>query len=243
MDNNGWIKLHTKILQWEWYDDRNTFSVFLHLLLTANWQTGRWHGIEIKRGQRITSLSKLAKELKLSTQNVRTALLHLKSTGEITNESQSNSRIITIKKYDDYQGTNIVINKRPTNDQQTTNNNIRKKEYKKERYTDNKTFNNSGANAPTPEDNMMDFIENVTKRTDKATRLVYKISDRYKLSVEKVAAELDKFVSYWCEKTRDGKRERWQLGKTFEVQKRLATWFQKMQNYSTLNHKGPTIIR
>ena len=32
---SGWIKLHRKITEWEWYSDANTFRVFMHLLLTA----------------------------------------------------------------------------------------------------------------------------------------------------------------------------------------------------------------
>ena len=50
----GWIKLHRKILDWEWYDDINTKVLFLHLLLTANHEEQKWRGKIIERGQLIT---------------------------------------------------------------------------------------------------------------------------------------------------------------------------------------------
>ena len=100
---DGWIKLHRKILNWEWYDDINTKVLFLHLLLTANHKEQKWKGKTIMRGQRITSLQHLADEIQLSVQQTRTALGKLKSTNEITIKSTSKYTLITIEKYSDYQ--------------------------------------------------------------------------------------------------------------------------------------------
>ena len=99
----GWIKLHRKMINWEWYNDINVKVVFLHLLLTANHEDKKWQGIEIKRGQKITSLSHLAEETKLSVKQIRNVLNKLKSTGEITNKGTNKYTIITIVKYNDYQ--------------------------------------------------------------------------------------------------------------------------------------------
>ena len=59
-ENQGWIKLHRKFLKWEWYDDINTSRFFLHCLFRANHKDKKWRGTMIKRGQFISSLSKLA---------------------------------------------------------------------------------------------------------------------------------------------------------------------------------------
>ena len=64
--STGWVKLHRQLLDWEWYNDVNTTRVFLHLLLVANHKDNNWRGIEIKRGQRLTSISGLASETNLS---------------------------------------------------------------------------------------------------------------------------------------------------------------------------------
>ena len=99
----GFIKIYNKMLNWEWYDDNNTFRVFMHCLLRANWKAGSWHGINYEAGQFITSLATLAKETHLTVKQVRTALEHLKGTGEVADLRQGNCRIITVLKWNEYQ--------------------------------------------------------------------------------------------------------------------------------------------
>lgn len=136
-----YIKLYRKMLKWEWYDDVNTCRVFLHCLLRANWQETRWHGVVIQPGQFITSLATLAKETKLSVRQVRVALDHLIMTGEVTSKSQSKYRIITVVKWDEYQGNDKqndkqMTSKRQSNDKQVTTD----KEYKE--YKESKEVKN-----------------------------------------------------------------------------------------------------
>ena len=109
------------MLDWEWYDDVNTCRVFIHCLLKANWKSGSWHGISYDPGQFITSLPSLAAETHLSIQQVRTALSHLKSTGEITDIQQANCRVITVNNWNEYQGDNRQSNRQSTGSQQTIN--------------------------------------------------------------------------------------------------------------------------
>ena len=117
----GFIYLHRKMLDWEWYDDINTCRVFLHCLFRANWKPCKWHGVDIEAGQFITSLQTLAVETSLSVMQVRTALNHLISTGEITSKSHSKFRIITVVKWDEYQEPNKQRNKQATRKQQGSN--------------------------------------------------------------------------------------------------------------------------
>jgi hypothetical protein len=115
----GFIALHRQIMNWEWYGDANTFCLFVHLLLAANYVDGRFKGKVIKRGQLVTSLPVLSTDTGLSIRQTRTALTHLVSTGEITDESTPNYRIITIVKYDDYQTpTDKTTDDRQTIDRQ-----------------------------------------------------------------------------------------------------------------------------
>ena len=118
---NGYICLYRQITGWEWYKNPNTFRLFIHLLLTANFTDGRFEGKEVKRGQVVTSLPSLAKQTSLSIQQIRTALSHLQSTGEITDTSTRHYRVITIVKYNEYQPDNRQSNRQSTDSQQTGN--------------------------------------------------------------------------------------------------------------------------
>jgi len=131
----GWIKLHRKFLNWEWYDDANTCRLFIHLLLKANHRPKKWHGVIIDRGQVLTGRKQLAKELKITERAVRTSLKHLISTNEVTIKTTNKYSIITINNYSTYQSLEKetdqqndqqndqqVTSNRPTSDQQVTTN-------------------------------------------------------------------------------------------------------------------------
>ena len=104
MENNGFIKLHRSILEWEWYDDPNTMRVFIHLLLNAQWEDSRYHGYEVPKGSLVIGRKKLAEELEITERAVRTALNHLKSTNEVTIKVTNQFSIITIVNWAKYQG-------------------------------------------------------------------------------------------------------------------------------------------
>lgn len=57
-----------------------------------------------------------------------------------------------------------------------------------------------------------------------------------------VVREVVKFVSYWTEKNKSGSKERYEMEKTFEVGKRLATWFSRVKDFSGQANKGKEII-
>ena len=99
----GYIKLYRQIMKWEWYDDANTFRLFIHLLLKANYEDAQWRGLAIKRGQLFTSIGHLSHELKISDKAVRIALDKLIKTKEVASKGASNGTMITICKYDSYQ--------------------------------------------------------------------------------------------------------------------------------------------
>ena len=157
--DDGFIKIHRRMLKWEWYKDTNTKVLFLHCLLKANWKDGRFQGIEVPRGSFVTSLSTLSEELSskeqtFTVQNVRTSLKHLTLTGELTSKSYSKYRIITVNKYNEYQVANIVPNKQLTNSQQATNKQlttIEEKKEKKEMKRNNGYQKNTKTIEPEPE--------------------------------------------------------------------------------------------
>ena len=129
MDYTGFLKLHRKMLSWEWYGNINTKIVFLHLLLLANWIDKKWQGNVIKRGQLVSTPDKISKKLGLSVQQVKTAIKNLKRTNEITSKGTNRYTIYTVINYDLYQNQNTdnnqqendqITNEQPTSNKRTT---------------------------------------------------------------------------------------------------------------------------
>lgn len=128
---DGWIKIHRKITEWEWYKNPNMVLLYLHLLVSANHKDNTWQGIEVKRGQLVVGRKQLSQNTGISEQSLRTCIKRLKSTNEITIKSTNKYTIITILKYEDYQSiddkptiksTNKLTNNQPTTNQQLTTN-------------------------------------------------------------------------------------------------------------------------
>ena len=114
MLERGYILLHRSLLNWEWYGDRNTAAVFIHLLLTVNFEERRWRGMVIGRGQRLCSRAALAAELHLTEKEVRTALSHLQKTGEVASLTSPQGTVLTVLRYDAYQqGANETASEGP----------------------------------------------------------------------------------------------------------------------------------
>tara|TARA_R110000796_G_scaffold31963_2_gene84199 strand:+ start:59 stop:748 length:690 start_codon:yes stop_codon:yes gene_type:complete len=118
--DSGFIKLQRKILDWEWYDDIPTKTLFIHILLKANFLDKTWRGVSIKRGEFLTGRKELAKETGLSEQQIKTALNKLKSTQEITIKVTNKFSIIKVENYYSYQDKKNDSNQQTT--QPTTNN-------------------------------------------------------------------------------------------------------------------------
>lgn len=226
----GWISLQRKFLAWRWFDDDAMVRFFIYLLLKANHADADWFATTIKRGQLVTSIDTISRELHKSAQQVRTMIKRLKSTSEITSESTNKYTIITICKYDYYQNlaletnkqTNKQTNKRATNGQQTNNKRI---------TTNNNDNNDNNVN------NIVDSIESgENENADKsATRKqpAKTLEEREKDFMWKIAEVgkgvypdemLRAFFDYWSEHNENGKKMLFEMKKTFDIKKRLATW-------------------
>lgn len=127
----GWVTLHRKFLQWEWFDIPEMVKFFIYLLLMAGHSERKYRGIQLQRGEIITSTPTMMKDTKLSEQQIRTCIKRLKSTGEITCKSTNKFTIITICNYDRYQSEDLTANGQnngqsntPATDKQRTNNGL-----------------------------------------------------------------------------------------------------------------------
>ncbi len=122
----GWIKIHRKMLDWEWFTEANTAHFFQYCLLSANTTDRVWRGITIERGSFISSLPNMSEQTGLTIRSIRTAISRLISTHELTCETTHKYTKITVCKYEQYQyieeskRQSKRHTERQTNDRQTT---------------------------------------------------------------------------------------------------------------------------
>ena len=109
----GYVKISRKIMKWGWYRDGNTCRLFLHMILKANWKDGEYQGVTIPCGSFASTYQELAQEIGLSVKNVRTALEHLKKTGEVVVSRHAKFSVITVRNYSMYQtfGSQVAENR------------------------------------------------------------------------------------------------------------------------------------
>ena len=158
-NDEGWIKFYRCILNWEWWEDIYCYRLFSYFLLKANSSDQKWRGYEVKRGSLITSYQRIKEDTRMTVQQIRTAMEHLKSTGEITSKPTSKFTMITVCNYGRYQEgatsqqqalqqANPHAGNKPATSKQQTNNN--KQEY------NNGRIEESESSSPNVEEDMPD---------------------------------------------------------------------------------------
>lgn len=106
----GWIKLYRSIEDhWIWQQEKFDYrSAWIDLLIMVNHESRKINIsneiIEIKPGQRWTSIRQLAKRWKWKEEKVLKFLNLLQSDGMIYKESNSKGTLLTIVNYEDSQG-------------------------------------------------------------------------------------------------------------------------------------------
>jgi len=103
MSQDGWIKLHRSIFNWEWYTNPIVARVFIHILLNAKPEDSMVKMTLVKRGEYMASRRQLSIETGLSGQNVRTAIQKLQATNDITCGPVGLRTIYAVVNYDKYQ--------------------------------------------------------------------------------------------------------------------------------------------
>ena len=139
--NIGWIKLHREFINWEWYSDINVRVLFIHLLITVNYEDKKWKGRLVKKGSRITGRKQLSSETGLTERNIRTAIKKLQSTNDLTIQLSNSGSMFTVVNWckyqsidhqNDHQNDHVPTNERPRTDHVPTttkeDNNIINKE-------------------------------------------------------------------------------------------------------------------
>lgn len=104
MNESGFVVLYRSLLNWKYHDFPAAMSLWVHILLMANWKDGFFLGESIPRGALATSYNRLATEVGLEQKTVRKWLKRFEADEMITVKSTQRFTIIKVLKYSDFQG-------------------------------------------------------------------------------------------------------------------------------------------
>lgn len=224
--DKGWIKLHRKILENPIVcKDSDHFAVWVYLLLEATHDDidvlfgGK--RITLKSGQLITGRKSISEKFQISESKVQRILKMLESEQQIEQQTTSVNRLISIVKLSEYQSSEQpfeqrVNNERTTSEQRVnTNKNIRMKE-----YIDNTIILDSNKTIDSTSYSTCGDLKKIT--TEQKEKLFYDSLTPY---VGVYPREMIRsFYNYWSEWNKSGKKMRWELEKTWQIEKRLEYW-------------------
>jgi len=124
----GWVRFYRKSIDSTVWKNQTIWWVWSWCLLKANHQQKEFpfngSDIVLNKGDFITGIKIACAELKLTPQKYRTAINYLKKTKRITTKSTNQFTLISVLKWQEYQGDNKQNNKPITNQQQTDNKRI-----------------------------------------------------------------------------------------------------------------------
>ena len=196
----GWVKVYREFTSWEWYSDVNVSRVVFHLLLTVNHKATKWQGQIIEAGSKVTSLQHLADETGLSVQNVRTAIVKLKSTGEITSRTTNRFTVISVVNWRKYQDegfpdntvgntqiNNLATSKPQTSNKQSTTNKNEKND-KNEKNIDISSDEDKQAMPAKPKKHRYGEHKNVLLTDDEVEKLKKRFGHSYMEKIEKLSS-------------------------------------------------------
>lgn len=106
----GYILLSRKLREWEWYGHPTMTVMLIECLLSANYESKKYRGVEIERGSFTTSIRKLEERTGLNHMTVQKCLKQLEECGTIKREVTSQFTKITIVNYDQYQSSSVLKN-------------------------------------------------------------------------------------------------------------------------------------
>ena len=100
---DGWIKLHRKMREWQHYQRPSVRLVFEELLFCANTKAGWFHGIKVNRGETMVSIETICAYTGFARATVVAALKILEETKEIKRSKCWRGIRTKIMNFDKYQ--------------------------------------------------------------------------------------------------------------------------------------------
>lgn len=222
----GWIKIHRRLLDWEWMNCPNMVALWVYLLMKAANEDKDWQGETIEKGQLITSVSTISRETGIPTASVRRGLERLIMSKQVSIQTTKKWSKITICKYESYQQSSQTDEQTSELSHEQTGDQHREK---KEIY--NNITLNAGVYARTRED--WRYVSSTARSAMNFNPDA--IADfkrqKFEVRVSQVAQEIgmtqfqqDQFIRKWCEHSPGNETLKAEFEPTFNIRDRAIQW-------------------
>lgn len=237
----GFLRLSRRFFSNEMWNEARTFSsceAWLDLIQSARFEaTPRKESIggreiSYSRGQYPASIRFLSQRWKWSEKKVRSFLVRLKKEEMITVECSQGMNLITLCKYEEYnplgttkgtvEGTDIY---KKINELQTEWAQLRAQL----EAQPNNIGHTEGTNTKKDKNNIKETTTNVVAKKNAAKAATLSRKESFYQSLVPFVSQYPKemiraFFDYWSELNKSGTKMRYELEKTWELPRRLATW-------------------
>lgn len=262
----GYIKLSRKFFSNDMWNEARTFSsceAWLDLIQSARFEaTPRMESIggrevSYTRGQYPASIRFLSKRWHWTERRVRTFLAYLKRENMITLSQDQGMNIITLVKYNEYNGNPADTTSDTTADTSSDTSIVQEINELRLQVTQLLTQvatqqvtqpqneakkRHTGDTKQRKEKNIIkETTTNVVAKKDAAKAATLSRKEAFYQSLIPFVGLYPKemiraFFDYWSEQNKSGTKMRFELEKTWELSRRLKTWEKKEYQYGNRNH-------
>jgi len=242
--NGGYVRLYRKTLESSVFQNPVTLKIWIWCLLKANHKgqsvsvrTGRGETlVSLQPGQFIFGRNSASKELDLPASTIRNKIAQLEKMGNLSILLDSHFSIIFISRWNDYQGGSWT-GKGQAKDRQTQNLGQATGQANPDEKTENQDRQLDRQKNEHPQkvdtnNNTRIFKENIKRKGDFSKSLISLFSEIEPGFTPEDLHHKQDFLSYWTEKNINGKKERWQMEKVFDIKRRFRTWLRNYNNWS-----------
>lgn len=232
-----WIKLHRQFRETAFYGQAIPVALWIECLLRASWESReRFIGrekVHLGAGEFVMGYQELGDTVGCGKATAKAWLDIFEQEGMVERKRTAKGTICKLKKWSEYQDTRTQTDRARTDGGPPTdpNKNVKKvRTVVPESDVVIPAGESVAADAATPAQYAERFF---AKSADVMREEAEHFVNECGFPVETVRQEFARFCLYWCERTPGGKKQRWQTEKTFEVRRRLTTWFQRAAEQST----------
>lgn len=201
----------------------------------------------VKRGQLFRSYKQIRDDLKWRVgfryeryheSAMKRTMKALRTEGMIELTSEPRGNLITVLNYAEYQDPKNYERTDERTDERTSSEPVANQERsainKKGKKGKNEKKEEGGS---TPADKMRAFIRSHSNKDQDYLEVRDTIAAEFKIEVSECSAELDKFIEYWTEPSKSGKKQKWEQKSTWDTMLRIKNWFRNNEEWGKRDKK------